>query len=109
MFSRIANSSTSAYSNHNDGRARRTAATTRIVSQTATTAVNAYDRASIPAQVVRGRIANITPEQTATDREENCFASTTTPAAATPTARPLGTRDQNSVAGEKVNQPCMSR
>ena len=51
----------------------------------------------------------MSPELTATVRDENCLPSTTTPAAAPPTARPLGTRDQNSVGGKSVNQPCMSR
>ena len=40
------------------------------------------------------------PELTATVRDENCLPNTTTPAAAPPTARPLGTRDQNSVGGK---------
>ncbi len=49
------------------------------------------------------------PAQTAVVRGKNCLAKTTTPAAATPTARQLGTRDQNSVGGTRVNQPCISR
>ncbi len=63
----------------------------------------------MPAHVARGKIAQMIPELRATVRDENCLPSTTTPAAAPPTARPLGTRDQNSVGGKSVNQPCMSR
>ena len=63
----------------------------------------------MPAHVVRGKIAQKTPEATATVRDENCLPSTTTPAAAPPTARPLGARDQNSVGGKIWNQPCISR
>ncbi len=69
----------------------------------------AYGRASTPAHVVRGRTPHSTPAATATVRDENCLPRTTTPAAAPPTARPLGTRDQNSVGGKIWNQPCMTR
>ena len=62
----------------------------------------------MPAHVVRGKTAQKTPEATAVVRGENCLANTTTPAAAPPTARPLGTRDQNSVGGKIWNQACMS-
>ncbi len=88
---------------------RRAARTSSTVSHTAAIIDRAYGRASMPAHVVRGRIAEKTPEVTATVRDENCLASTTTPAAAPPTARPLGARDQNSVGGKTWNQPCMSR
>lgn len=54
----------------------------------------------MPAHVVRGRIAQNTPDATATVRDENCLPSATTPAAEAPAARPLGARDQNSVAGK---------
>ena len=63
----------------------------------------------MPAQVMRGRIVKTTPAQTATVRVENCLPTTTTPAAASPTARQLDSRDQNSVAGKIANQPCMPR
>ena len=63
----------------------------------------------MPAHVARGNIAHSTPELTATVRDENCLPNTTTPAAATPTASPLGTRDQIYVGGNTWNQPCMSR
>ena len=63
----------------------------------------------MPAQVIRGRIANAIPAQTATERVDNCLPSTTTPAAAPPTARQLDSRDQNSVAGKIANQPCMTK
>src|SRR6202022_628522 len=42
-------------------------------------------------------------------RDENCLVKTTTPAAASPIARQLGTRDQNSVGGKTANQPCITR
>src|SRR4030081_339166 len=51
----------------------------------------------------------MTPEATATVRDENWLPSTTTPAAAPPTARPLGARDQNSVGPKIWNQPRISR
>ncbi len=63
----------------------------------------------MPAQVVRGKIAHTIPEAIAALRDTNNLLSTTTPAAAPPTARPLGARDQNSVGGKTSNQPCMSR
>ncbi len=63
----------------------------------------------MPAHVTRGRIANTTPAHTATRRDENCLANTTTPAAAAPIATQLGARDQNSVGGNRANQPCMRR
>src|ERR1700739_3361731 len=97
------------YDNQTKAFARRAAQTSRTASHTAASAERAYGRASIPAHVVRGRIAKTTPEVTATVREENCLPSTTIPAAAPPIARPLGARDQNSVGGKSVNQPCMSR
>ena len=79
------------------------------MSQTAAAAAKAYGRASMPAQVVRGRMANTTPAHTAVGRVENCLVNTVTPAAAAPTARALGARDQNSVGGNSANQPCISR
>ena len=60
----------------------------------------------MPAHVARGNIPQITPELTATVRDENCLPNTTTPAAAPPTARPLGARDQNSVGGKNL-KPAM--
>ncbi len=51
----------------------------------------------------------MTPAHTAALRDVNCVANTTTPAAATPTATELGSRHQNSVGGNTVNQPCISR
>jgi hypothetical protein len=63
----------------------------------------------MPAHVMRGRIAKTTPAQTPTVRVENCLPTTTTPAAAIPTARQLESRDQNSVAGKIANQPCITR
>src|ERR1700722_3130384 len=79
------------------------------VSHTAAIIETAYGRASMPAHVERGKTAQMTPEATATVRDENWLPSTTTPAAAPPTARPLGARDQNSVGGKILNQPCISR
>src|SRR5689334_7624405 len=99
----------SAYQIHPRGVPRRTVATINTVSQTAAAATKAYDRASMPAHVVRGRIANMAPAQSAVGRFENCLVNTTTPAAAAPTARELGKRDQNSVGGKRANQPCISR
>jgi hypothetical protein len=77
-----------------------TASSTAIpgVNQTAAAAVSAYDLASMPAHLTRGRIAKTMPAQTPTVRVENCLPTTTTPAAAIPTARQLDSRDQNSVA-----------
>src|SRR5579875_1313196 len=109
MLSSTDSASPSAYSNHRHARLRRTEATNSTVSQTAAAAENAYERASIPAQVARGRIANTTPAHTAVVRGQNCLVKTTTPAAAAPMARQLGTRDQNSVGGNMVNQPCITR
>ena len=63
----------------------------------------------MPAHVTRGRMAKISPAVTATARVDIWVPSTTTPAAATPTARALESREPNSVAGNTVNQPCMSR
>ena len=63
----------------------------------------------MPAQVTRGRIANTSPAVTATWRVDSCRPSTTTPAAAAPTAIALDSRDMNSVAGNTANQPCISR
>src|SRR5215211_7265133 len=94
-FSRTDSNNIGAYSNHSQGRFRRTAASSSTVSHTAASTENAYERASMPAHVVLGRIANATPAHTATDRVENRLAKTTTPAAAPATARPLGTRAQN--------------
>ena len=54
----------------------------------------------MPAHVALGNIPQMIPELTATVRDENCLPNTTTPAAAPPTARPLGARDQNSVGGK---------
>ena len=88
---------------------RRTAATSNTVSQMAAATAKAYERASMPAQVVRGRMANIAPAHTAVARVENCLVNTVTPAAAAPIARALGNRDQNSVGGKIANQPCISR
>ena len=70
---------------------------------------NAYERASIPAQVVRGRMAKTTPAHTAVARPVNSLVNTVTPAAATPIATQLGTRDQISVGGNSANQPCIIR
>src|SRR5579884_1399666 len=109
MLSNTDSASPSAYSSHSHGRLRRTETTSSTVSQTAAAAENAYERASTPAQVTRGRIANIAPAHTAVVRGQNCLVNTTTPAAAAPMARLLGTRDQNSVAGNTVNQPCITR
>ena len=99
----------SPYSGHSAGAFRRAVATTNTVNQTAAAAVSAYDLASIPAHVMRGMIAKTIPAQTDTVRVENCLLTTTTPAAAIPTARQLDSRDQNSVAGKIANQPCMAR
>ena len=55
-------------------RSRRAAATTSTVSQTAHAVERAYDRASIPAHVMRGRMAKAMPAHTATVRLENCLA-----------------------------------
>ena len=63
----------------------------------------------MPAQVTRGSRAKTRPAARATRRVDNCLPSTTTPAAASPTATALDNRDQNSVAGNTANQPCMSR
>ena len=63
----------------------------------------------MPAQLARGSIANMTPEHTATERDANCVASTTMPAAAPPVASALGARAHNSVGGKTLNQPCMNR
>ena len=79
------------------------------MTQTAAIAESADGRASIPAQVTRGRSANVMPEAIATDRHENCLLNITAPAAARPTARPLGARDHNSVGAKAVNQACISR
>ncbi|CKO53492.1 Uncharacterised protein [Mycobacterium tuberculosis] len=87
----------------------RTAATSNTVSQTAAATDSAEERASIPAHVTLGRIANTAPAHTAVVRPENCLAKTTTPAAAAPMARQLGSRDHNSVGGNMANQPCINR
>ncbi len=63
----------------------------------------------MPAQVILGSIAKMTPAQTDTVRLPNCRPRMTTPPAAPPTARQLENRDQNSVAGKTANQPCMPR
>ena len=109
MFSSVDNTKAGPYSIHSVRAFRRAAATTNTVNQTAAAAVSAYDLASTPAHVTRGRIAKTMPAQTATVRVENCLATTTTPAAAIPTARQLDSRDQNSVAGKIANQPCIKR
>ncbi len=57
----------------------------------------------MPAQVIRGMIANTAPAHTGmarpADGSVNSLANTTTPAVATPIAMQLGNRDQNSVGG----------
>src|SRR6476646_2568462 len=100
MSSRIAVASTTPYASQIRTESRRMACTNSTVSHTAAAIVIAYGRASVPAHVALGKIPQTTPELTATVRDENRLPSTTTPAAAAPTARPLGARDQNSVGGK---------
>ena len=83
--------------------------THNTVSHTAVAMVAAYERVSMPAQVVRGSITNTRPAVTATVRVDNCLPSTTTPAAAAPAASALENRERNSVAGNTANQACMAR
>src|SRR6185369_3815572 len=88
-FSSVDTINASAYSGHSAAVFRRAAVITSTVNHTAAAAVRAYDLASMPAHVMRGRIAKSTPAQTPTVRVENCLPTTTTPAAAIPTARQL--------------------
>ena len=83
-FSSVDTTRPDPYSVHSAAAFRRLAATTNTVNQTAASADSAYDLVSMPAHVIRGRIANAIPAQTATERVENCLPRTTTPAAATP-------------------------
>src|SRR5215204_4257568 len=100
MSSRIDAARTIPYDSQAQALSRRVASTSSTVSHTAASIVNAYGRASMPAHVARGNKPQTIPELTATVRDENCLPNPTTPAAAPPTARPLGARDQNSVGGK---------
>lgn len=109
MFNTVENTSSAPYDAHRQARSRRIAEMSRIVSHTAASVDHAYERASMPAQVILGSIAKRIAAQTETVRLQNWRPSTATPAAAPPIARQLDRRDQNSVAGNTVNQPCMPR
>ena len=108
-LSSVAPAKSSPYPHHHRDPPRRAAATQNTVSHTAAAIDSAYERVSMPAHVTRGRMAKISPAVTATVRVDICLPSTTTPAAARPTARALESREANSVAPNTANQPCMSR
>ena len=63
----------------------------------------------MPAHVTLGSTAKARPAVTATVRLEINLPRTTTPAAATPAAIALDSREVNSVAGNTTYQPCISR
>src|SRR5574340_221798 len=109
MLSSIDRISVAAYSAHAEAIWRRTATSNTTVSHTAAIAVIAYERASTPAHVTRGRIAKMIPAVSATVRVDNNLPRTTTPAAAAPTARLLGARAQNSLRGNRLNHSCIAR
>lgn len=101
MYASSSTEHTRARPKHSHGQRdwRRAAKTSSTLSHTAAIIDRAYGRASMPAQVVRGNTAQKTPEATATVRDENCLPSTTTPAAAAPTASPLGRGTRTRWAG----------
>ncbi len=109
MLSEHPNAASTAYPTCLPQVGRRSRLTNSTVSQTATAAVIAYERPSMPIQVTRGSTANTSPAASAAGGVLSRRVSTITPAVATPVMITLGIRTDSSEMPKTASHGCRIR